>query len=121
MTESEFLHRKLDELQNQIYEVYKTILNKLREKHNSSTKPIFPIEIVSEEEEKNLEFDLIVDLTDEVNGGIFSVYVLMINNFGEFIGLDLENNKKDTYSISDISNDYNKIEMIELLESYLNK
>ena len=115
MTESDYLDRKLNELQEQISATYYETINKLAKDNDNA----FPLEIVCQEEQDNEEWDLIVDITDEINGGIFSVYVLMINSFGEFIGLDLDSEEKDTYNLNDISNEYNKIEMIQLLEKYL--
>ena len=121
MTKSEYLFEKLDELQEQITDNYYKTLNELTQQFVDSPDPDlnFPIEIVTEEQQDNQEFDLIVDITDEVNGGIYSVYVLMLNSFGEFIGLSLDSREKDTYNLNDISNEYNKIEMIQLLEKYL--
>ena len=121
MAKSEHLFEKLEELQDQITDTYYKTLGELIQKFVDSPDPDlnFPIEIVTEKQQDNQEFDLIVDITDEINGGIYSVHVLMINDFGEFIGLDLDSDKKDTYGINHISNEYNKIEMIQLLEKHL--
>jgi hypothetical protein len=110
MTTTQELFDKLDLLQDEIRLIYLDKCSKIKDN-------LIFCENTNNEEE--LATCLIVDIVDEINGGIYSVYVTLINKFGAFNATDLEDSENaDTYSFSDISSVYNKIEMIQLIENH---
>ena len=121
MNKSTELFNKLDLFQQEIRIEYDKAISKLKEnvifcEDELVTKGKF---IVSHFDEEKLNTCTIVDITDEINGGIYSVYVTVIFTNGMFYGVDLnDSSNQDRYTLSDIANEYNKIELIQLLELY---
>lgn len=74
--------------------------------------------LVFAEDDENYDDCDIVDVVDEVNGGTYSVYVVGITKGGMIECRDLEDGRRDEYKLSDVSDLYGKITIVELLEHY---
>ena len=67
-------------------------------------------------EDENYDDCDIVDVYDEINGGIYSVYVVGITKNGMIEGRDLTDGRRDEYRLSDLSSLLDRINIVEILE-----
>ena len=67
-------------------------------------------------EDENYDDCDIVDVYDEINGGIYSVYVVGITKGGMIEGRDLTDGRRDDYRLSDLSSLLDRINIVEILE-----
>ena len=67
-------------------------------------------------DDENYDDCELVDVYDEVNGGIYSVYVVGITSGGMIEGRDLTDGRREDYKLSDLSSLLDRINIIEILE-----
>ena len=67
-------------------------------------------------EDENYDDCDIVDVYNEINGGIYSVYVVGITKGGMIEGRDLTDGRRDEYRLSDLASLLDKINIVEILE-----
>ena len=67
-------------------------------------------------DDENYDDCELVDIYDEINGGIYSVYVVGITKGGMIKGRDLEGGARSDYRLSDLSNLLDRINIVEILE-----
>lgn len=62
----------------------------------------------------------IVDVYDEANGGIFSVYVVGITKEGMIEGRDVTDGREEDYKLSNLASLLDRINIAEILEANQN-
>lgn len=103
------LRQQYDNLEGKVYERF---LELLKEREQ---------DVILKTEDEDFSNCEIVDIYDEVNGGIYSVYVVGITKGGLIEGVDInDESSKGEYRLSDLASLPDRINVVEILEKQNN-
>lgn len=95
------LKEKYNKLENEVHSHYDKLISHMNER-----------KAVSE-----LTYLYSINITDEIMGGCYHVYIKSFNLDGTFTAVDVENDHIEKYTLDNIYSLFDKIEAVTLLQS----